>query len=282
MAKIDVRCPVCSEWKNVEIPDNAVEKSTKGLLTINITAGMICEHSFIVYVDKNLIVRDCFVADFKIEIPEEPLTDKAENGAVPAKYSFKLDLIKLNIPRGLMVHVFKSIFLKKKILIICDQEFLFPHINNFFTHVIKKYFEMDLSIISNKDYKKNKKNYKKHLIFMNREIIRDKFGLITSKRLEIEKSIIDKFFTEKDIEPSLIILRNEIKKAYDFSRIIKSFLDISIGTNLTSKMILNHLTKECDEKITMSYLLFLMDIAKYYFEADIPEIDGSTSLLGSL
>ena len=99
MAKIDVRCPICSEWKNIEIPDDVTKNSKKGLLTINITSGMICEHSFIVYLDKNLVVRDCFVADFKIEVPDESIIQADKNGAD----TFKLDLIKLNMPKLLIM-----------------------------------------------------------------------------------------------------------------------------------------------------------------------------------
>jgi len=278
MAKIDVRCPVCSEWKNIEIPDDVTKNSKKGLLTINITSGMICEHSFIVYLDKNLVVRDCFVADFKIEVPDESITQADKNGAD----TFKIDLIKLNMPKLLIAYILKSIFYKKKVLIISDQEFLFDHITNFFNYVMQNSFEVDITAITNEQYKKNKKRYKEHLIFMGRDIVRDKKGLINPKKLEIEKNIVDKFLAENDAKAALIILRNEINKAFEFSKIITSYVKDSKGTVLTSKKILNHLTKECNEKITMVYLNFLKEIVKYYFEADIPKIDGATNLLGSL
>ena len=70
MAKIEVRCPVCSNWDNIEISDDATKNVAKGLLAVHLAAGMICEHGFIAYVDKNLIVRDCLIADFNIEAPE--------------------------------------------------------------------------------------------------------------------------------------------------------------------------------------------------------------------
>jgi len=278
MAKIDVRCPVCSEWKNIEIPDDVTKNSKKGLLTINITSGMICEHSFIVYLDKNLIIRDCFVADFKIEVPDESITQTDKNDAD----TFKLDLIKLNMPKLLIAYILKSIFYKKKVLIISDQEFLFDHITNFFNYVIQNSFEVDITAITNEQYKKNKKRYKEHLIFTGRDIVRDKKGLINPKKLEIEKNIVDKFLAENNVKAALIILRNEINKAFEFSKIITSYVKDSKGIVLTSKKILNHLTEECNEKITMVYLNFLMEIVKYYFEANIPKIDGTTNLLGSL
>ena len=83
MAKLEIRCPVCAKWDNIEILDDATKNVKKGLLAVNIAAGMICDHSFIAYVDKNLIVRDCFIADFKIEAPEVEISQKEDNKAPP-------------------------------------------------------------------------------------------------------------------------------------------------------------------------------------------------------
>ena len=137
MAKLEVRCPICSKWEYVEIADDATKNVAKGLLAINIAPDMICEHSFIAYVDKNLIVRDCLVADFKIEIPEGGSTGEIEEKSsetetiTPETEAIKFDLIKLNIPDILMVYVLSAIFYGQKVVIISDQEFLFNHNKNF-------------------------------------------------------------------------------------------------------------------------------------------------------
>ncbi|MFX1592415.1 MAG: hypothetical protein ACFFCL_06950, partial [Promethearchaeota archaeon] len=237
MAKIEVRCPICSLWDNIEISDDATKNVSKGLLAINIASGMICEHSFIAYVDKNLVVRDCIVADFKIELPESEAAKKSEESITPETDSIKFDLIKLNIPDMLMVYVFRTIFFGKKALILSDHEFLYNHIVNFFKYVMQNSFEFDLRIISEMDYKKNKSEYKDYLVFKNREIIKDKEQLINPKRLEIEKLIVQKFFAEYDLMAGLIILRNEINKAYEFSKSIIQYLENQKGNPLTSKII---------------------------------------------
>lgn len=94
MAKIEVRCPICSEWDKIEIPDDSIKKVTKGLITINVTSGMICEHSFFVYVDKNLITRDCFIADIKIEVPENSTVQETEEQTTLETDAIKTDLEK--------------------------------------------------------------------------------------------------------------------------------------------------------------------------------------------
>jgi len=137
MAKIEVRCPICSKWDNIEISDDATKNVSKGLLAINIAPGMICEHSFIAYVDKNLIVRDCLVADFKIELPESEVIEDTEENITPETDTIKFDLIKLNIPDMLMTYIFKTIFVGEKTLILSDHEFLYNHLMNFFKYIMQ-------------------------------------------------------------------------------------------------------------------------------------------------
>ncbi|MGV9172023.1 MAG: hypothetical protein ACOC35_05595, partial [Promethearchaeia archaeon] len=75
MPKIEIRCPICRKKGEVEVPD---VKSGKGLMAINVEEGLICEHNFIAYIDKNLNIRDRYVADFQIQIKEEGTSPKAE------------------------------------------------------------------------------------------------------------------------------------------------------------------------------------------------------------
>ncbi|MFW9900538.1 MAG: hypothetical protein ACFFDY_04535 [Candidatus Thorarchaeota archaeon] len=276
MAKLRIRCPICSKWEQIEIADDATKNVSKGLLAINIAAGMICEHSFIAYVDKNLTVRDCLVADFKIELPESTAPDQPIK---PETETIKFDLIRLNIPELLMVNVIKTIFLGKKVIIISDQEFLYNHIINFFKAIMDNIFEFDLVILSEEEYKSKENNYKDRLVFKNREIIRDNEKIINPKKLDFEKEMVHKFLSEYDLMAGVIILRNEIKKAYEFSNTIAELIQQKEGKGLTSKVIIEYISEKHDEKINKSYLSFLIDIVKNYFKIDVPSISGVTDLL---
>ena len=147
MAKLEIRCPICSKWKHIEIADDTTKNVSKGLLAINIASGMICEHSFIAYVDKNLTVRDCLVADFKIELPKSVPIEETEESISPETDTIKFDLIKLNIPDLLMAYVIKAILFGRKVVIILEQEFLYNHIKNFFQYIFDNSFEFDIDII---------------------------------------------------------------------------------------------------------------------------------------
>lgn len=282
MARLEIRCPICSKWDHINIADDATKNVTKGLLAINIASGMICEHSFIVYVDKNLIVRDCLVADFKIEIPESVTTTETGENITPETETIKFDLIKLNIPELLMVNVIKTIVLGKKVVILSNQEFLYNHIINFFKAIMENSFEFNLSIISETEYKTKKSEYKDHLVLKNREIVRDTGKIIDLKKLEFEKAMVQKFFSEYDLMAGVIILRNEINKAFEFSKSIAEFIQNKESKAITSKLLIDYILEKHGEKIHTPYLSFLIDIVHSYFKVSVPKIRGVTDLLGFL
>jgi hypothetical protein len=68
--KIDISiiCPVCSTSGKIQISKKDLGKASRGLLSISIPEQVVCEHSFIAYIDRNFKVRDYFVPDFEISL----------------------------------------------------------------------------------------------------------------------------------------------------------------------------------------------------------------------
>ena len=158
MAIISITCPSCKKNGKIEISDEAIKNVSRGLLAVNVASGIICDHSFITYVDKNLSMRDYFIADFHIEIPEIAPIEETEVKEILSKDTLNLDAIKLNLSANLITHVLKSIFYNKKIAIISDLSFLNDHILTFFTQLIDGSFDAYISVISENEYKSNKKD----------------------------------------------------------------------------------------------------------------------------
>ncbi len=79
MRKVDVRCPACSKRGFLEIPEEIISKSLRGVSAINVDKDKICAHSFVAYIDKNLAVRDCFLTDFQLELPQMETAQTAED-----------------------------------------------------------------------------------------------------------------------------------------------------------------------------------------------------------
>ena len=276
MAKIEVRCPVCTKWENIEISDDATKNTTKGLLAVNIETGIICEHTFVAYVDKNLIVRDCLIADFEIEVSSSPET---ENGIANVAESINHDLIRLNIPEILMASIFKAIFSGKSVIIISNDQFITTHIIQFFNYAMQNLFHNDIITMSKVEFKNSNDQYENHIVLDKIEVIQDRYNTIDPKKLLIEKSIARKFLEEYDLVTGLIILRNEIQKALEFSKTLSEFIKDTDEKVLPSKILINHIKEVYNEKIQINYLKFLFNILKHYFKVVLPDIKGVQNFL---
>ena len=279
MAKLEIRCPVCSKWENIEILDDATKNVKKGLLAVNIAPGMICDHTFIAYVDKNLTVRDCFIADFKIEAPEAEISQKNEKNAFLDAGSLNFDLIKLNIPEKLMVSIFRGIFLGRKIILISKDQFIHDQIINFFGYAMQDLFDVNIIFMSEAIYLKTKNVYDGYLVFKKSIIIHDKNKVIDSKKLSVEKRIVQKFLAEYDLATGLIILKNEIQRVFEFSKQLAEYIKCSQNKKLTSKILIDHIYEKQNERIQKNYLAFLLEIVNYNFKVRIPKKVGVTNFL---
>ena len=62
-------CPVCRGNNKISIPINIINRS-KQLTTVSIPAGLICEHSFQAFIDKNFKVRGYQKVDYELSSME--------------------------------------------------------------------------------------------------------------------------------------------------------------------------------------------------------------------
>jgi hypothetical protein len=65
-AKIRFICPVCKAEKVLQFPKSVITQA-KGLSTMSIASGLVCEHQFQAFVDKNCAVRGYQRVDFEFE-----------------------------------------------------------------------------------------------------------------------------------------------------------------------------------------------------------------------
>ncbi|MFW9894502.1 MAG: hypothetical protein ACFFD7_01705 [Candidatus Thorarchaeota archaeon] len=281
MAKVEIHCPICTKWANIEILEDAAKNVKKGLLAVNIEPGMICEHSFIAYVDKNLIVRDCFIADFKIETPEVILTQQdTNNDSLTEPEDIRIDLIKMNIPEKLMIFVFKAIFARKKIVVLSENHFLYIHLMAFLKFIIRDLFDFDLIFVSEQSYDKSMNEYEDYVVFKKSDILHDKDNIIESKKLSVEKSIVKKFLAEYEFSTGLIILRNEFQKAYEFSKQLANYISNNQEESFTSKILIEYVNEKQNDRINKDYLNFLLNIVLHHFNVEIPKISGMLNIRG--
>jgi len=280
MVKLEVRCPICSKRGNIEVSEEEVKNSTRGLFAVNIPEDVICLHSFIAYVDKNLTIRDTYTADFQIELPD---FESKEGEGMDTSITEVIDvsLIKLNLTGSNLAYIFRAMIYKNNIVIISDQDFLFDKFTQFFDYITQDSYNLNIEFISQKNYKKE--NFNDFVVLKGSEVLNDPEKLFNKKKLDVEKTIAQRFITEYEPTSSLIILKNELKKTYELSNsIIKIIQKLKKGKKVYSRQIIEDLEKSHNVKISMPYLDFLYEIVENYFNVEIPKSSNISNFLGTL
>ena len=130
MVKVQIQCPACKEQGFVEVRENIVSGSEKGITAINVAAHLVCKHSFIAYIDRNFVVRDCFVTDFTIQTPEIEMVDSTETFLKDTSKNIDMYLISLNVSAQSFIFLLRACFNKKKVLIINDLDVVIDQMKN--------------------------------------------------------------------------------------------------------------------------------------------------------
>jgi hypothetical protein len=273
MVSVEVFCPACSKMGIIEVSEETIRQNTRGVAAVNVLQDIVCKHSFVVYIDKNLAVRDCFITDFTIELPQIEMEEKPEGVEIPSTDEIDLLIISINLNALTIAYIIRGILQKKKILLLTDIEILTNYILNLMMFIFTNYFDYDILILNRSDYKKNKKFYKNHLILEDKKIVKDKSKILAPDKMRIETSIVEKFLSEGQHETSLIILKNEIQKIHDISQYLMEIITKFKGKeNVGKKELIGELQKTKKIKITFAYLNFILEILKNYYNFDLSSI----------
>jgi len=65
-SKVKITCPVCKVNKELKFPKSVI-KEARQLTTISLPKGLLCDHHFQAFIDKNFIVRGYQKVDFEFE-----------------------------------------------------------------------------------------------------------------------------------------------------------------------------------------------------------------------
>jgi len=285
MKKLLITCPSCGKTGHIEISEEIIKKSLRGLLSVNIAEETICPHTFSVYIDKNLKIRDYFMVDFKIDLPNIGDPVSLDKKKIPAKEVLNVDLIKLNLSGILLTYVLKSIFSKQKVVIISNQEFLYEHVSNFFKYITQNTFDFDISMFSKEEFKKNKKKYNDYIIFEDNQILRDDKKVIDLKNIKVEKQLVQEFLSEHDLAYSYIVLKNEISKIFLLGKDVAHYLK-NLPSSEQKELSIYDLSKHINDFATSHnirlhriYLDFLVDIVINYFDIKVSKQAGAKDFI---
>ncbi len=277
---VEIRCPICSKRGTFTISEDSLKNVERGLLAVNIAEGIVCEHSFIAYVDKNLQVRDYFMADFQLEMPAIEEVKEDAKKRIPPKEQLDIDLIKLNITPSFLVYAIRMIFHKKSPIFILKEAFLKNHLLTFFAFITENSFDFDSTFLDEEEYQKQKRELKKRIIFKGKDVINDPEKVADLKKMNVEQSMIQMFYAEPDESTSLILLKNEIQKIHEMTKMLIDFIDQEEDKEiLNTKKMIERLTSEYHQKISIKFFDFLLDVIEYYFEKEIPNTSKVSDFL---
>jgi len=281
MKKIEVRCPSCAGRGFIEVSEDEVEKAKRGVFAVNVSEGFICEHSFVAYIDKNFTVRDTFMTDFQLELPEIIPKKSIEPKDSAQLDSINVSLIKLNLSASLIAYIIRAILYKRKIVLIFDQPFMLDDVRRFFDYITINSFETELVVISKDQY--NNESYNDYIVFNRKDVIKDADGIIDVKKLDVERSLVQKFLKEYEPRASLIYLQNGLLKAYELSETIADIVKgLKKKEKVYSKKIIGDLSRIHNVKIQLTYLDFLFEIVENYFKVEVPKSSKVSNFLGTL
>lgn len=281
MKKLEVRCPSCSSRGYIEVSEEDVQKAARGVFAVNILEGVACEHSFVAYIDKNLAVRDTFIADFQLELPDIVPEQIITPDVSEQLESIDVGLIKLNLTASLLTHVIRAILYKKKINLIFDQSYMVDQVYRFIEYITLNSFETEILVISGEQY--DMKNFKDTIILQGNRIIKDSDNILNPKTLGIERSLVRKFLGEYEPKPSLIYLQNGLQKAYDLSRTIVDIVNnLKKKEKIYSKNVIEVIAANHYVNIQLPYLDFLYTIVENYFGVEVPKSSNISDFLSTL
>jgi len=258
-----------------------VEKAARGVFAVNVSEGIACEHSFVAYIDKNLIVRDTFIADFQLELPEITSLQVKEPETSPQLESIDVNLIKLNLTATLLVNIMRAIFFRKNVLILTDQAFMVDQIHKFLDYITKNSYETSIRVKSEEEYQSE--SFKDDIILKNNKILQDYDDILNPKKISIERLLVRKFIEEYEPMPSLIYLHNGILKSYELSEtIVERVNNLKKKEKLISNKVIEEIAKVHNIKIQLPYLDFLYEIVENYFKIQIPRSSNVSNFLSTL
>ncbi len=270
MVKINIKCPTCSQNRDLNINEDEIELKPSGLTSINIVKNFTCEHTYIAYIDRHYNVRDYFDLDYSVELPKIITEDQTMDIVEDSIMSFDYDLIKLNLTQNILTVILKAILSKKPCVFIKDKDILYDYVIPFFKTINENAFEFDMEIISEETYQNSKSKFKKYVIVNSSAILNNPYKFIDIKKLKVEKRIINAFIVELDIRMGLKIIKNHIRNANDLAVKICDYVKNHVNEkHIYAKNIIDYLESTYGIIISSQYLDFLIEVVHQYFEIPV-------------
>ncbi|MCF2140926.1 MAG: hypothetical protein K9W44_12790 [Candidatus Lokiarchaeota archaeon] len=224
--RINVICPICKNAGRIPVPVDVVKKKETGATSVFIPAGMVCEHSFYAYVDKNFDVRDYLVLEYSL-MDDEKKVENLKNDILRRADEFNItyaNVTKFISEDDLRILLFAGFIGTQLLLIENDTEserfcVLFTYLSKLFPTVARdaKIFPADQFLEYNDSHKEKLKKFTIYNVVY-KLIVQKPFSAISTEPLEYLFDMIKKtppklqIVYAKNFFDYLIKFSEEIKK----------------------------------------------------------------------
>jgi hypothetical protein len=229
----------------------------------------------VAYIDKNYNVRDSFVSDFKIDLPDIKVQNEGHLNEFKHLGKMNLDSLLSEISAVELASILNGVFSKQNVLLLNDSELISENLHKILDFIFKDTFISNISILNHLEYIRYKWNYDNYEIVDYDEIFDGDKKKKYLKNMKIESAMIKKFLSEEYSKSGLIILRSEIIKAFELSNsIIKILQNHTEVQELTKKDLSESLSEKYGIEIQSEYLDFLLEIVKNYHQQDLSRLSN--------
>ena len=264
---VEIVCPICRSKKIINIPMRIIDQS-KQLTSLFIPTGRVCDHAFVPFIDKQLKVRGYQ----KLDALLDDIEPKTELITELKTHDIDVFEIKMNLRPEIMVYAIRGCLIKKRILIVIDNNlhFLKDTLFDFFDYSFQNSFNAHILIHTKETYKISKKHYSEYLVLEGKAILGMMKKSLKIDELKIEQEIVKEFFRESDSNLGLKNLRDKIREIYTLShKLFEFYKKQGINHPLQARKAIRYLEDTHFIKINKGYFKFLVDVVKYYFDTEI-------------
>ncbi|MBD3195854.1 MAG: hypothetical protein GF317_12405 [Candidatus Lokiarchaeota archaeon] len=273
--KIHVHCPVCSKTGFIHVPKDPIDKNKKGLSTITIEQS-ICDHRFLVYIDKNYSVRASEKIDF---VPVPAITfDIGHHESISFSESDS-DLLGLNLYPLTLSYVLKCLFNKRDIMILLNKEkkFLDDLYLRFLNYIFEDTFETKFKVLAESEYNKKDPIDNFPIVINDVDILQDENNFLKNVDFGVEAELVKTLFETQFSMKSINDLKADIKNVYILSEAAVEFIQKKKNLNING--LIKTMKKRFKIEINVRYAEFLLEIVKNYYKVQVKDIYKNVEFL---
>lgn len=268
LKKVLISCPICHKSGNVKVPTDIVKSKRTGLSTITVERR-ICDHTFLIYVDKNFNMRESEKIDYiqapsiiaEVDKPKEIVftTEEIEN-------------LSTNFYPLMLSYILKSLFFNQKIAIVLEnkKESLIPIFEKFLEYIFKDTFNIHYYVVSYDTYVSTNKRSKCNIVIQDIDILKDQYNILKDGEFGVERGFIQKLYDGDFKKETIKDLTLDIENAFILSKFVSDLLDEKKRLNINK--IIKNLKSEFSIEIDVRYAEFLVSIVKHYYDKKVKHL----------